>query len=218
MRYKKHKRIVCKILVVMLAIIVLLLVLYFAIINPIIMQTAKLNLERIGRQAINQSFMTLQEHRLVYTDLINISYDDNNRVNLIQVNSYQANVISQELVDNTESILYEMGRAGVDINSGIFGLLPIFSGSGKNFNLVFNQIGAVGCDFSSEFESAGVNQNIHRLYATINVSLGIVFPFYNESVNVTQKVVLCENIIIGEIPNTYLQSTELDSLLNLVPS
>ncbi len=218
MKNKCVKRVIRWIIGILLIIITMLVVVYFAVINPIIIESTRLNLNQIGKKAINQSFISLNDERVVYNDLIKISYDDNNRISLIQVNSYQANAISHELIHKTEAIITEMGRVGFYVNAGIFSLLPIFSGSGHNINLRFNQIGAVSCDFSSKFEAAGVNQNIHKLYAMIKVSLGVAFPFHTEVVNIEQNVILCENIIIGDIPNTYLQSTELDSLLNLVPT
>ena len=45
----------------------------------------------------------------------------------------------------------------------------------------------------------------------------IAYKLYG-SCNYAWIILLSNNIIIGDVPYTYLQSTELDSLLNLVPS
>jgi hypothetical protein len=78
-------------------------------------------------------------------------------------------------------------------------------------------IGSVVCKFVSNFESAGINQTLHKIYVNINAQIGVVFPLNSVSFNSEQQVLISECVIIGQVPEVYLNSESLDTLLNFVP-
>ncbi len=217
MKKTRRKKIIFA-FVVSIIVIISILSIYFAIVNDVIYSSARLSLDNIAKKAINQGITKATKDKVLYDELVNITYNDMGEISLIQIKSYEANNICNDVVNSTERNLRTLGGMGIDVKSGLFSTIPILSALGGNVNLKFQQIGAVDCDYYSKFESAGINQNIHRLYIQVRAIIGVVFPFHIEKVEVVQKLLLCENVIIGEVPYTYLQSTELDSLLNLVPS
>lgn len=215
---RKFKKI-CKIsIIVLIMLVVILLAYYFANINPVIISNTKLTMDNVSKKAINQGIIEVGCDKALYDELIDISYRDNGDIALIRINTYKANQVCSEIVKSTENNINKLGSNGVLIDTGIFTSIPILSGVGRELRLKFRQVGAVSCVYKSKFLTAGINQNIHRLYVEISTKVGVALPFHTEVVEVNQEVLLCENIIIGDIPYTYLQSTELDSLLNLVPS
>ncbi len=201
-----------------ITVLVVLLVVYLSVINPILVRSTSLMLDSIAKKAINEGINQITDNRAIYDDLININYNDIGHISMIQIKSYEANTICNKIIINTEKAIDELGDKGFQVKSGLFSTIPILSGLGKNITFHFQQIGSVTCSYASKFVSAGVNQTLHRLYVDINTKLSVVLPFHTEVVDVSQSVLLCENIIIGDIPYTYLQSTELDSILNLVPT
>jgi len=206
---------------VVLVIIIILAVIiacYFVIINPILIKNANITLESLAKKAINQAIYTTSEDRVLYDDMININYNDIGHISLIQVKSYEANLICNNIILNTERIIEDLGEKGFKLKSGVLSAIPILGGVGKNIVFNFQQIGAVNCTYTSKFVSAGVNQTLHQLYANINVNVSVILPLNTDVIKVSQSVLLCENILVGDIPYTYLQSTELDPLLNLIPS
>jgi len=88
---------------------------------------------------------------------------------------------------------------------------------GPEIKLRVSPIGSVSSSFSSEFETAGINQTIHRIYLNINANVGVVLPLYTKKFNTTQHVLIAESIIVGSVPEVYLYSDNLDTLLNFVP-
>ena len=69
----------------------------------------------------------------------------------------------------------------------------------------------------SQFESAGINQTNHKIYLTISSTVSTVIPLITSRVNAEQEVLISESIIIGKVPEVYLYSDQLDTLLNFVP-
>ena len=58
-------------------------------------------------------------------------------------------------------------------------------------------------DLRSEFTSQGINQTLHRVYLQVKCEVNILTPFDNISREITNQVLLMENVIVGNIPNTY---------------
>ena len=55
-------------------------------------------------------------------------------------------------------------------------------------------------DFISDFADAGINQTLHRLYMRIVVNMKIILPGYSLSFDNGSTVLICENIISGDVP------------------
>ena len=62
---------------------------------------------------------------------------------------------------------------------------------------------AGGIDFKSEFTSAGVNQTLHRVFLEVKCRVSILTPFDTIEDEIINQVILAENIIVGNIPDTY---------------
>ena len=58
-------------------------------------------------------------------------------------------------------------------------------------------------DLRSEFTSQGINQTLHRVYLQVKCNVNIVTPYDSISREITNQVLLMENVIVGNIPNTY---------------
>ncbi|MCL2859313.1 MAG: sporulation protein YunB [Oscillospiraceae bacterium] len=63
--------------------------------------------------------------------------------------------------------------------------------------------GVVSANFTSSFEGAGINQTIHRLYLDVNCDVSILTPYGGMSSEVDDKVLFAENIIVGEVPQSF---------------
>ena len=71
------------------------------------------------------------------------------------------------------------------------------------------------CDFVSIFQSAGINQTLHKIYIDVYADVSIVTPIDQPTIQVKAEVLVCENLIVGKIPQNYLNLYDSSSLLNL---
>jgi sporulation protein YunB len=111
-----------------------------------------------------------------------------------------------------------MGQKGVNIPLGTFTGLPILVGLGPPINIKLIPIGAINCNFTSQFVSAGINQTNHRIYLQVSSKINVILPTETRTLSNTTQMLISENIIIGKVPETYLFSDEIGDLLNLVPT
>lgn len=86
---------------------------------------------------------------------------------------------------------------------GSFTGFKLLAGRGPGIKIRISTIGEVETDLRSEFTSQGINQTLHRVYLQVKCNINILTPFDNISREITNQVLLMENVIIGNIPNTY---------------
>ena len=72
-------------------------------------------------------------------------------------------------------------------------------------------MGNVKTDLRSEFKAQGINQTLHRIYLQVNCDVQIVTPFEAISKGISNQVLLMENVIIGNIPDTYYNLEGMES-------
>lgn len=86
---------------------------------------------------------------------------------------------------------------------GSFTGFKLLAGRGPGVKIKISTIGEVETDLRSEFTSQGINQTLHRVYLQVKCNVNILTPFDNISREITNQVLLIENVIVGNIPNTY---------------
>jgi sporulation protein YunB len=154
---------------------------------------------------------------IVYDDLVNIISDEFGNISMIQANSLEINNLSKDLAQTCEVRIEEYGGHGVMIPLGTFTGVPLLVGRGPRVKVKMTPIGSVVCKFISHFESAGINQTIHKIYVNIKATVGVVMPLSSRSFTAEQQVLISESVIVGQVPEVYLYSDTLDTLLNFVP-
>lgn len=86
---------------------------------------------------------------------------------------------------------------------GSFTGFKLLAGRGPGVKIKISSIGEVETDLRSEFTAQGINQTLHRVYLQVKCNINILTPFDNISREITNQVLLMENVIVGNIPNTY---------------
>lgn len=187
------------------------------VVNPIIINTIELKSKSMTTQAINSAIADVLDGTITYNDLVNIVTNEIGDVELIQANTLKVNMLSKDIARSTETKLDTFGQSGIKIPLGTFTGMTFLVGKGPSLTLSTMPIGAVTCAFESMFESAGINQTAHRIYLNVTADVGVVLPFTTRKLRTSQAVMVSENIIIGKIPDVYLETSVLDRQLNFVP-
>lgn len=196
--------------------IVFLLYLNF-VVNPIIISTSAAKVKSLSQRAVENAIRQVIHDNVLYDTLVMITRDNDGKIVTISSNSATINMLSLELTDKAQSALSQMGVTGINIPIGSFSGMPIFTGRGPTVNIKMLPIGNIYSKFESTFSSAGINQTNHRIYLKVYSSVSIILPTANQIVNTETELMISESIIVGEIPQTYLHSTSLDEMLNLLP-
>lgn len=188
------------------------------VVNPLIIDSSYSKVKSLSQDAVNTAVFEVIKDSKIYDSLINIIRNESGDIVMISTNAIQINSLAREIVENAQKKLRVLGEKGVNIPIGTFTGMPIFVGQGPSINIKLLPIGAINCTFSSSFVSAGINQTSHKIYIEISSSVNMILPTATRSVSTKTQLLIAENIIIGKIPETYLQSDSIDEMLNLVPN
>lgn len=205
------------ILISTILIIVLLFMYFIKVVNPLIINSSEVKVKSLTLKAVNNAVAEVVAESVLYNDLVNVVTDENGKIVMLNANSILINKLSKELAKSAQNKLKEVGGEGMTIPLGNFTGIPLFIGLGPEVKIRLIPIGAIHCNFESKFQTSGINQTHHRIYVNIEASVNMVLPVKSVSVKSTSQVLISESIIVGEVPQTYLYSNNLQDMLDLIP-
>ena len=205
------------IIAISLSIVFLFLLYYFFVTSPVIKTYTAAETSAITEKAVNLAVSNVINRSISYDSLIDITYNANGDIVAFTANQFEINSITREIVNEAQRIMNDLGEDGLDINLGTFSGIPFFIGRGPIVKLKLVPIGAVTSSFTSQFRSVGINMTQHTIYLNIEVHVSIVLPIKSYEVYSTNQVMLAESVIVGQVPEVYLNGGSLGQSLNLVP-
>ena len=212
---KKNRKRSLKIAIII--IIFILLFYYFFVISPVIKTYTASETNALTEFAVNRAVNNTLSANVKYDSLIDINYTATGEISSFVADQFAINNLSREIVNETNRQMEYLGEEGLNINIGTFSGIPFLIGRGPKINLKLTPIGIVSSEFESVFESVGINMTKHTLYLNINVHVNIVLPIKAYDIYTTNQVLLAESIIVGKVPEVYLNGSIIGKTLNLLP-
>lgn len=145
-----------------------------------------------------------------YEDIVTITRNSNNNITGIEFNIITINEIISDVAIKIQEGLDNTKSKDVGIEIGTFTGSKILTGRGPKINYKIISIGDVETDYRSEFKQAGINQTLHKIYLQVNCKVSILTPFNTIEEQIQNQVILAENVIVGEIPQTYYNFNGLE--------
>ena len=81
----------------------------------------------------------------------------------------------------------------------------IFSGKGPTIRVELLSVGDVELEVRHSFDDAGINQTRHRIFLDVSARIHLMIPGEVLTETAVTSVCVAETVIIGEVPETYLQ-------------
>ena len=173
--------------------------------RPIITSMAEAHARSIGSKVVSEAISEeIEANNISYDDLISFEKDENGRVaalktDIIMVNRLKSRlsvVILNKLANMTDINLY------IPVGNLING--EFFSGRGPKIEIIVIPVGSVATNITNVFTSAGINQTRHQIMLEVHVTVSIIMPFSVESTDISTSIAIAETIIVGDVPNTYM--------------
>ena len=151
-----------------------------------------------------------------YDDLFTIEKDPAGKILMIGANAPRINEIARTVAESAQQRTQARAEQGVEISLGTFSGIAFLGGAGGNIHFDVQPAGYVDVSFRSEFRSVGINQTLHRVVADFSSAFTLVMPLQERSVEVVTEMLVCETVIVGEVPDIYFENN--GGSLNFVPS
>ncbi len=202
---------------ILIGCVLLLLILHVTLnVNPVIEQVSEEEVNALASIAINSACDEVLSEYLSL-EMVDYLIDKDGNLQMVTTNTALINAITRKAVEASQSKISSMSERGIPIPLGSLSGMTVFSGQGPNVYIKAFPIGTVNSSISSEFIAAGINQTRHKIILNIYADVKVVLPGADNVVKTQTEILLCENLIIGKVPDVYFGTHNLSDLLNLVP-
>lgn len=143
----------------------------------------------------------IQYDRIVYFEK-----DLEGRITALKTNMSEINRLKTDILNiiNDEILALDTSDIGIPLGSLI--LPELLSGKGPAVPLHILSIRNSDAVFSSAFSQAGINQTLHQITMEVSVDVAVLVLARTENFTVNSEVVVAETVIVGDVPQTYLQT------------
>ena len=156
--------------------------------------------------AVNDAVYYTLGDEMRYDDLVTVIRGDNGDVLSFSANALKINKIARDTASISQSNLKNLSLNGIPIPLGALTGIEAFAGLGPNIYFRIIPVSSVSCGFSSDFASVGINQTKHSIYLNVVADISIVMPSRTENFAVVTQILVGESVIVGKVPDTFLQS------------
>ena len=141
-----------------------------------------------------------------YDRIVFLEKDLDGRITALKTNMSEVNRLKTDILDviNDEILALDHSDLGIPLGSLFFP--EIFSGKGPTIPVNILSIRNSDANFVSHFSQAGINQTLHRLNMEVSIDVAVLVLGQTSSFTMTSEVVVAETIIIGDVPQTFLQT------------
>ena len=210
-----------RILIIGISILTFLLTSFLLIdwgIKPTIIAMSEAKVEYIAVLAMNNAVSQILGGNIKYTDLTDVLTDKNGKITMIQYNTILINTLARETSTLAQNEIRSLGAEGISVPLGSATKSKLLSGRGPDIDVKIIPVGSVSTDFTDEFRQAGINQTRHRIFLSLQTQVRIVVPLGSNVIKVSTKVPIAETIIVGDVPDSYVNVADEDQMLNLIPN
>ena len=197
--------------------LILLLMLLERNLTRVVLTLASAKAEVLAVQALNQAAEALIAEGVSYDSLVHVTLGEDGSVRLLQANTAGMNSLASRASLTAQAKLEALQDQTVSVPLGSALGVTLLAGTGPRIRVHMLPVGAVVTAYETEFTSAGINQTRHRVLLTMRAQVQLVLPTGASGVEAVTQVAVAESIIVGQVPDSFVNVGDDTDLLNLVP-
>ena len=141
-----------------------------------------------------------------YDRIVFFEKDLNGRITALKTNLSEVNRLKTDILNLINDEILAMDTSDLGVPFGSFILPELLAGKGPIIPVQIMAIRNSDASFTSSFTEAGINQTLQKMTMTVYVDVTILVLGKTESFTVSSQVVVAETVIVGQVPDTFLQS------------
>ena len=153
---------------------------------------------------INKTIARLMSERDYSSDFfITLEKNDSGEVTAISSNMVRINALSAQILDRVVGAT-DNRTLTVEIPLGNLTGISLLMGRGPVVPVRIIALTSSRVEFKNSIVSAGINQTKHQINLEVIVDIDILIPWAKETAQVVTEVLIADTIIVGQVPETYL--------------
>ncbi len=175
--------------------------------RDIIRELAETQIKNATSDLINDAIdEQIEQGTIQYDRIVYFEKDLNGRITALKTNISEVNRLKTDTLNLVNDEILAMDTDHLGVSLGSLFLPEFFSGKGPSIPVEILSIRNSDGSFESYFSQAGINQTLHQLTMEILVDVTVLVMGETNSFTVSSQVVVAETIIVGDVPNTFLQT------------
>ena len=141
-----------------------------------------------------------------YDRIVYFEKDLDGQITALKTNMSEVNRLKTQILNLINDEILALDTSDLGIPFGSLFLPELLSGKGPLIPVQILSIRNSDASFTSNFSEAGINQTLQQLTMDIVVDVAVLVLGSTNSFTVSSQVVVAETIIVGQVPNTYLNT------------
>lgn len=205
-RKKKKIHIRCIFGSFMFITIIILLIISFIKLDKAVRPSAQMQAEKISKHTAYEIITKavscyIAENEYTYNNFSTVVYDEYGDVSSIEALSGNINRIQSELAAEINEKLSTSGKTQAEIPLGNISGSYLLADKGPVIRIGICPVGTAEVKLVSSFDTAGINQTRHRIYAEISADMSSSFPLYSFDTSAQFQYLIAETVIMGDVPD-----------------
>ena len=148
----------------------------------------------------------IADGKIAYDRIVYFEKDLDGRITALKTNMTEVNRLKTDILNiiNDEILALDHSDIGVPLGSLI--LPEFFSGKGPAIPVHILSIRNSDATFTSHFSQAGINQTLHQVIMEVSIDVAVLVLGRTTAFSMTSEVVVAETVIVGDVPDTFLQT------------
>ena len=203
----RNRRCIFRIFLFLLISAIGLFILFRSKYNDAIRSLAQTQIKNSTSDLINDSIdRQIQDGNIEYDRIVYFEKDLDGKITALKTNMSEVNRLKTQILNLVNDEILAMDTSDIGIPMGSLFMPELLSGRGPVIPVHILSIRNSDASFSSTFTEAGINQTLQQLTMQVSVDVAVLVLGKTEDFTVSSQVVVAETVIVGQVPNTFLQS------------
>jgi len=148
----------------------------------------------------------IETGNIAYDRIVFFEKDLDGKITALKTNMSEVNRLKTDILNIINDEILALNTADIGIPLGSLFFPEVFSGKGPAIPVSILSIRNSDANFVSHFSQAGINQTLHRLNMEVSIDVAVLVLGQTSSFTMSSEVVVAETIIVGDVPQTFLQT------------
>lgn len=174
--------------------------------HRLLLDMAEAKVKYMTMQLVNETVsnaMNQKDGR--FEQLIVMDKDAAGNVQSIHTDVTKLNLLRATIADEILSRLAEENQIEVQVPLSNMMGLTVLSGIGPRISVQVIPLSELQVEFQDSFEQAGINQTKMQVMMQLHISVGIMAPTLQRTVQIDAAVPVAQAVIVGGVPESYTQ-------------
>ena len=141
-----------------------------------------------------------------YDRIVYFEKDLQGNITALKTNIGEVNRLKTDILNIINDEILALDNSDIGIPLGSLFLPELLSGRGPCIPVRILSIRNSDANFISKFSQAGINQTLHQVTMEVSIDVAVLVLGQTASFTMTSQVVVAETVIVGQVPDTFLQT------------